>query len=347
MAAVPQQIIGDLYLLLTSESQQSRFYFNRSVGYQHEFEFSQLCDRLNIQTLDGGMFLMRNNPDYHGVYVTISGGNKDDYLPLYSQLRSIRRESVSQMFFGEIRGWNNNPATIRIKDGTALELDIEHPTQNGTIPVTNPQEKSRQRSVDVQITTPEIDFFEYDGTGWGPSDIGTIRGNFDARPVRVGARKETFLDYMIGYPADFLRDIYCNRFFLDHMLAGIKPYMCDIDKVIVRDGKYELVEVKNKTPVFAQVTAAQRRQGIQANDLQRARFGWDFRRFAWYLYLKQQTGLDIRFVVARIDDRIHRNTIEWKDMTIDDWCTCADWSQDMNGNQMAPYAEFEENFRIP
>ena len=128
MAAVPpQRIIENLYRLLTSEAQTNRFYFNRSVGYQHEFEFSQLCDRLNIQTLDGGMFLMRNNPDYHGVYVTISGGNKDDYLPLYSQLRSIRRESVSQMFFGEIRGWNNNPATIRIKEGPELNLDIGEP----------------------------------------------------------------------------------------------------------------------------------------------------------------------------------------------------------------------------
>ncbi|MCS5613156.1 MAG: hypothetical protein NZ961_22220, partial [Candidatus Poribacteria bacterium] len=243
---------------------------------------------------------MRTDPDYHGIYVTISGGNKDDYLPLYSQLRSIRRESVSQMFFGEIRGWNNNQATIRINEGIPLELDIEHPTDNGAIPALNQQARNRQRKVDVQILTPEIDFFEYDGAGWAPTDIATIRGNFNATGVRVGARKEPFLDYMNGYPADFLRDIYCNRFFLDHLLAGISPYMCDIDKVIVRDGKYELVEVKNKTPVFAA-------NDNGANDLQRARFGWDFRRFAWYLYVWQQTGLDIRFVVARIDDRINRN----------------------------------------
>ena len=152
---------------------------------------------------------------------------------------------------------------------------------------------------------------------------------------------------MNGYPADFLEDAYCNRFFLDHLLAGISPYRCDIDKVIVHDERYELVEVKNKTPVFARVTAAQRRQGIQADDLQRARFGWDFRRFAWYLYVWQQTGLDIRYVVARIDDRVNRNTQEWKDITIDHWCVCADWSLDMGGNQMAPYAEFSDNFRIP
>ena len=303
MAAVPpQRIIENLYSLLTSEAQKNRFYYNRSVGFAPEFEFSQLCDRMNLQTLDGGMFLMRKEPDYHGVYVTISGGNKDDYLPLYSQLRSIRRESVSQMFFGEIRGWNNNPATIRIKEGPELNLDIAQPR---ACPAINPEARNRQRIVDAQILTPEIDFFEYDGAGWTPTDIATIRGNFNATGVRVGARKQSFLNYMNNYPADFLRDAYCNRFFLDHLLAGISPYMCDIDKVIVHDERYELVEVKNKTPVFAA-------NDNGANDLQRARFGWDFRRFAWYLYLKQQTGLDIRFVVARIDDRIHRNTIEWK-----------------------------------
>ena len=336
MAAVtPPQMTGDLYRLLTSEAQTSRFYWNRSVGYKHEFEFSQLCDTLNIQTLDGGMFLMRTEPDFHGIYVTISGGNRDNYLPLYSQLRRMRRESVSQMFFGEIRGWNNNPTTIRINDGIPLYLDIEHPKKNGTIPCFNEEDKTRQRKTDAQITTPEIEFFEYDGAGWTPSDIDTIRGNFDAGRLRVGKRKESFLDYMNGYPADFVRDAYCNRFFLDHMLAGISPYMCDIDKVIVRDEVHELVEVKNKTPVFAKNAP---------DDLQRARLGWDFRRFAWYLYLRQQTGLDIRFVVARIDDRINRITQEWKDITIDDWCVCADWSQDMAGNQMAPYAEFSDNF---
>ena len=338
-AVAPPQIIDDLYSLLTSEPQAGRFYWNRSVGYKHEFEFSQLCDTLNIQTLDGGMFLMRTEPDYHGVYVTISRENKDDYLPLYSQLRRIRPESIRQMFFGEIRGWSNQQTSIRIKNGIPLRLDIGNPTENNAIPAINEGDRSGQKNTNVNILTPEINFFEYDGTGWTPSNIATIRGNFSATKPRVGALKESYLNYMNNYPTAFLTDAYCNRYFLNHQLAGISPYMCDIDKIIVDGtGRYELVEVKNKTPVFAKNAP---------NNLQCSRFGWDFRRFSWYLWLKQQTALDVRYVVARIDDRINRNTQEWKDITIDDWCLCADWSQDMNGNQMAPYANFSDNYHIP
>ena len=73
-------------------------------------------------------------------------------------------------------------------------------------------------------------------------------------------------------------------------------------------------------------------------------FGWDFRRIAWYLFLKEKTGIDIQYVVAHINNRENRDIVAWKDITIDHWCKCADWGGDKLGNQMAAYDEFSDNY---
>ena len=114
--------------------------------------------------------------------------------------------------------------------------------------------------------------------------------------------------------------------------------MRDIDRIIFRNGLIEIVEVKNKEPFWAYRLK---------NDLAHAEFGWDTRNLTWFQHLKRQTGLDIRYVVGHIDNRMDRNIVAWKDITIDHWLNVAGWGAERRGVQYAQYTEFSDNFRIP
>ena len=353
MAAVaPQRIVEDLYRLLTLERVSTRMYWNKSVSFRSEFEFSQACDQQNIQTLDGGMFIFRKSPPYYTIYVTISRGNRADYSPFYDRLfqhqdisigedstiplpePEDRRANLRHLYFGQIVGWAADPETITVKDGPEVQLDINE----NDCPEINPEVKRQQQNVQAQILTPAIDFFEYDGANWNPTNLDAIRGHFDQVRPAVYARKTNYLGYLNNYPADYLTDVYCSRFFFDVQLAGCSKYMSDIDRIISNGENYEVVEVKNKEPFW---------HPRFPNDLDHAQFGWDARRLAWYQHLRHQTGLDVRYAVAHIDDRMNRNIVAWKDITIDHWLNVAGWGAERRGVQYAPYTEFSDNFRIP
>ena len=327
-----KEILDDLHCLLTSEHQTNRFYYNKSVSFRYELEFSEICKKQKIKTLDGGMFLLRKTPDFYFIYVTISSDRKEDYSSFYDNLRKIEKGSLRHLFFAEIDGWDINRTTIKTKSGPEYRLDISQPK---TCPTIDP--KPKQILQDTAILTPKINFYEYDEGNWKPVSLDDIRKHFD--PVREAsyAKKQSFIEYMNDFPIESLRDIYCNRFFMDVSLAGVTESISDIDKIIVDKEKFILVEVKNKEPWWDKK---------YPNDTKHARFGWDFRRMSWYLLLKQKTGMDVQFVVAHIDNRENRNILAWKDIMMDDWCKCADWGGDMQGNQMAPYEEFSDTFPI-
>ncbi len=198
MAAVaPQRIVENLYRLLTSERVNTRMYWNKSVSFRSEFEFSQACDQQNIQTLDGGMFIFRKLPPYYTIYVTISRGNRADYSPFYDKLSKIthlqdwawkdkdRRANLRHLYFGQIVGWEADPETITVKDGPEVQLDINE----NDCPEINPEVKRQQQNVQARILTPAIDFFEYDGANWNPTNLDAIRGHFDQVRPAVYSRK--------------------------------------------------------------------------------------------------------------------------------------------------------------
>ena len=325
-----QEILDNLHTLLTSERSQNRFYFNKSVSFRYELEFSEICKRQKIKTLDGGMFLLRKTPEFYFVYITISSDRKEDYSSFYDNLRKFDKESLRHLFFAEIDGWDANKTKIKAKSGPEYILDISQPR---TCPTIDP--KPKQILQDTTILTPKINFYEYDEGNWKTVSLSDIRKHFEPVKEAAYSKKQSFLDYMNEFPIDSLRDIYCNRFFMGVSMAGITESISDIDKIIIKNEKFILVEVKNKEPWWDEK---------HPNDTKHARFGWDFRRLSWYLLLKQKTGMDVQFVVAHIDNRESRNIVAWKDIMMDDWCKCADWGGEMQGNQMAPYEEFSDNF---
>ena len=314
------KIVDDFHSLLTTEPQQSRFYYNKSVSFRYELEFSKICKKQKINTLDGGMFLFRKSPDFYFIYVTISADKKENYSSFYDKLGGINKKNLRHLFFGEIDGWDTDETTIKTNTGPEVKLDISNPQK---CPPIEPIPKQKKQN--TQILTPKINFYEYDGVNWNPVTSDDIRKHFDTSRRAVYSRKQSFIEYMKQYSMESLADFYSNRFFFDVTLAGISKGMSDIDKIIIDNENYILVEVKNKTPTNNQ-------------------FGWDFRRIAWYLFLKEKTGIDIQYVVAHIDNRENRDIVAWKDITIDHWCKCADWGGDKLGNQMAAYDEFSDNY---
>jgi len=332
MTVSKDQMVDDLYKCLTSESQTNRFYWNKSVGFKSEVEFSQKCDSLNLDSLDGGMFLFKKTFPHFTIYVTVSKDSKDDYTAFYNQLSNS--SIVKKMFFVQIKGWENNTSEIQMKEGDTAELD-ENTLGEKIVLLKNPKVKSKQKKVKVQIHQPKFDFFEFRSGSWHQSSLNEIRkllGTSNAKP-KVGAKKNSFIDYLRSYSEEEVSDIFCDRFFFDVLLSGLDKGMSDIDKIIIQNGEHVLVEVKNKTPFFDKKFPT---------DLTKAKFGWDTRRLAWYLFLKNETKLDTLFVVAHIDDKKTRNILKWKSITINHWCNCSSWGSDTGNTQMAPYTEFSD-----
>ena len=325
------QMVDDLYKFLTSEPQTNRFYWNKSVGFKSEVEFSRLCESLEFSTLDGGMFLFKKTFPHHALYATVSRDNKEDYTEFYKQLSSS--SIVKNMFFVQFTGWDDKPIQIEMKTGTTANLD-EKTLGESRILLKNPKDVPKQKKVKVDVHSPKFDFFEFKDDSWYACSLDYIRSLFGTtRSQRVGAKKNSFVDYLLEYSEDEISNIYCDRFFFDVLLGGVDKGMSDIDKIIVQDDKYILVEVKNKTPFYAENSP---------DDLSKATFGWDTRRLAWYLFLKNDTGLDTRFVVAHIDDKINRKILKWKSITMNHWCNCSSWGSDTGDTQMAPYNEFSD-----
>ena len=285
---------------------------------------------MNYPSLDGGMFLFKKTFPHFAIYATVSNAEKEKYTDFYNQLS--KSSIIKNMFYIQNVGWENNKKEILVKDGETAMLD-ETTLGTGTVKLENPKVVNKQKKIKAFVHQPKFIFSEFKSGIWHSSSLGEIRKLLESNSSteRIGSKKNSFVDYLTEYGDEEISSIYCDRFFFDVLLSGLSKGMSDIDKVIIKDGKYVLVEVKNKTPFF---------DDPAVNDFNKSKFGWDTRRLAWYLFLKNETNLDTLFVVAHIDDKIRRNIIAWKSITINHWCNCSSWGSDTGDTQMAPYAEF-------
>ena len=327
-----KELVDDLFQILTSEPQTNRFYWNKSKGFKSEIEFSKKCELMNYPSLDGGMFLFKKTFPHFAIYTTVSNVEKEKYTDFYNQLS--KSSIIKNMFYVQNIGWEKNKQEILVKDGEAAILD-ESTLGTSVVKIENPKVKSTQKIMKVFVNKPKFIFFEFKSGIWQSSSLEEIRKLLENNSTtqRIGAKKNSFVDYLITYGDEQISSIYCDRFFFDVLLSGLSKGMSDIDKVIIKDGKYILVEVKNKTAFF---------DDPEVIDFNKSKFGWDTRRLAWYLFLKNETNLDTLFVVAHIDDKITRKIIAWKSITINHWCNCSSWGSDTGDTQMAPYAEFSD-----
>ena len=136
------QIVNDLYEILTSEPQTNRFYWNKSVGFRSELEFSRKCVKENKSVLDGGMFIFKKIFPQIACYVTVSKDSKEDYTEFYDR---ISKSSITKkLFFVQFKGWSENDTEINVKSGTVVTFDrntLGTPKVNSN----NPKDAAKQK----------------------------------------------------------------------------------------------------------------------------------------------------------------------------------------------------------
>ncbi len=185
------------------------------------------------------------------------------------------------------------------------------------------------KRVMTTVSKPSFLPFEYDGGAWRGISLDLIKDLFDFSKIRACQRKDSeFFRYLNEYEMGEIAKIYCNRFFLDVTLIGRKKGMIDFDHILKIDGSYAVVETKEKTPMTDPMS-----------------FGWDSRRFSWYMYLRHATGLDCAYVIREVADITDRDFVGWKAISLDDFCSHASWLAERQGGGgggtiSAPYEAF-------
>ena len=284
-------LINNLYSVLTSQIAQPRFYAARARGFRNEIEFERIMR--DAESLDAGQFLftkkrigepMLNNI----IYVTITTDKPEKYGEFYKMIGSM--QEIKKMFL------------IHVED-----LDRWTSTQI--------QVKKDGSNVGIPIARPSFVPYEHVNGEWHKTNMDLIKDFFEFSRVRIcNSKDRAVFDYMEKYRLDEIAKIYSNRFFLDVTLIGRSKGMIDFDHILKRGNSYVAVETKEKTPM----------------DNPKA-FGWDSRRFGWYMYLRHAVGLDCVYVIREIGDQENRQFVGWKAISLDDFCRNASWLTERTG----------------
>ena len=299
-----QDIIDDLYYVLSSSISDTRFYGARVRGFRSELEFANHVESRGYNLLVGGQFLFRKR-DHRGnnrvLYVTVASEDHGRYVQLYDKLSHV--PMVDDLFFMKLKpmeSWGSKRIKA-IVNGSRQEIEIPEPT---------------------------YDLYKFVNSRFQNANISEIENLLEPKTVRVCAEKDRSLfAYMSGYPIEDLAQIYANRFFLDVCLGGYRKGMIDIDGIIANGNNFTLVEMKEKDA------------GGSGED---KFFGWDSRRLAWYLFLKINGGIDSYYVIREVNNQTARELVGWKYITIDDFAKGTTWLSERGSTVTAPYSLFSE-----
>jgi hypothetical protein len=318
MPITSNRLVGDLHKILTSSIAQMRFYKARATGFRSEIEFGKLISvRGGLNLLDGGQFLFSNieeSPENFIVYVTVTDDSEENYTELYSKLSEL--SVVRKLFFvkiGDINEWETTRITIKNEDNDLTDVDILEPT---------------------------FSILRFESGSWIESNIDEIKQLFVQRNRNIICAWKSFdpFSYLNSYSVQELKKLYCNRFLLDISLGDVNKGMIDVDGIMKEDNNFILIETKEKDPI---------KDKANPNDTTKWFFGWDSRRFSWYLYLKLRLEIDTLYVIREVDNQTQRNFVRWKKISIDKFCECTSWLQERaggggGGTVEAPYTAFED-----
>jgi len=311
------EIITGLYQILTSKIAANRFYNARCRGFRSELELPLKAREIGWDLLDGGMcfFTRQNwpaNKDNSIVYVTVSADDAQRYVGFYQNLS--RLSVLDSAYFIEI-GARDSWTVINI-----------------------PVKNENQERVDLQIPQPVFTVKKFVNGAFQHSSIAAIITHFPAitgNGIVCRCKSRDGLNYIEQYPVNDLAKAYSNRFFLAITLGRVSKGMIDFDGILNENGNFSLIETKEKDP-------------IQPSDNRdNWLFGWDSRRISWYLYLKNEIGLDAHYVVREVNNQTDRVLVAWKKISLEQFCKSASWLSEHSGGGgsgtiTAPYLRFTE-----
>lgn len=318
MSVTPNKLVYDLYKILTSSIADTRFFSARSRGFRAELEYNKKIRGGGTVFLDAGQFVVSNkgrveSPENRLFYMTVTSDSKERYLEFYAML--ARMPEIKKLFFVEIGGADTwGTVEIKIKDG------------------------SNRENITASILKPSLNVYRFDSNRWVSSSFDEIKGLVaKSNGERVAKNKENSLSYLLEYEVSDLASVYCNRYVLDVELGGYNKGMMDFDLIVVEDGKYVAVEVKEKDPIGKK---------DHPDDEKQWAFGWDSRRIGWYMHLKMEIGLDTRYVIREVNNQVERRFVKWKKIDMGKFRLCASWLAERaggggGGTISAPYIAFD------
>lgn len=319
MSVTSQRLVDDLYKVLTSSIANTRFFNARSRGFRAELEYTQKVKSEGTEFLDAGQFVVSkkeqdNTPENYLFYMTVSTDNKSRYVDFYNVVSGL--PEVKKLFFIEVKdttGWGTR--TITTKDS------------------------GNRNNIEVDILAPSFTVYRFDDGNWVSSDFDEIKSMLvSSNTVRIAKNKDNHLSYLLNFSNDELINVYCNRYVLSVELGGHNKGMMDFDLIVLEDGKFIAIETKEKDPIG--------KRDFPTDESQWA-FGWDSRRFGWYMHLKMELDLDTRYIIREVNNQTERRFEKWKRIDMDKFRRCASWLAERaggggGGTISAPYNAFDD-----
>ncbi len=316
-----KEIIRDFHKLLASSIRIPHSYLRRSRGFVSELKFKRKCEDDKIKYLDGGWIFFKGGRlagEKQTVYVTTTFDAPDGYKDFYEKLS--RCPLVKRLFFLKIEPAEKWGKT-KVKANHQLELDIPEPL---------------------------FDVYEYKDSKFIKSRLSDFLDSFQLiKPplfYRIDTKDISLLEYLDEFSEKELSELYCARFVVDYLMKGRDiSYGMDFDGIIIENGKYFVVETKEKDPGPSNRNQVDKSEWF---------FGWDTLRIVWYLYLIKTTDINCYSTILEINNQTDRKFVAWKRCELLKLCRSINYSSAIAGGigmgttkgstTIAPYSVFEE-----
>ena len=121
---------------------------------------------------------------------------------------------------------------------------------------------------------------------------------------------------------------------LSNILRECKGYACDIDHIGFLDDELIIIESKSKDPANKKL-----KRDKTFNESSNWYFGWDWRRFAHYMELYYNTGINTVYLIEELDNQKDRNVVGYKYLQLSEILKQSSWGEGGDTNNI-PYDAF-------
>ena len=212
---------------------------------------------------------------------------------------------------------------------------------------------TKECRAEIDVLKPSMEVFEFSRGKWKSSGFQEIKNHLKStsttrKPSVSGHKSSKYLKYMQPWPIGDIWKIYCNRYVLNVEFNGFQTNMMDLDAIIKVKNNYITIEQKEKDPIGKWVKLkGTPEQVIKVEDETKWKFGWDTRRFAWYLFLKfGGADIDTWYLVREVEDQQKRKFRKWKKITVDGFTNSVQWWYETptgrGSTVQADYTAFED-----
>jgi len=294
------EILTDLHTLLSYNVLGDKQYISRYKGFRGELDFLALLRSKSIDFINGGMFISNINRakpyDKAAYFSVVDERMMDGYNYLYQQISSIGFEKMYLATHDSDYGnWERKDVM-----GFGVECAVpkfkiyEYDTETGEFYL-------------VEGTASIIaDYYK---------DVGGARGR---NSYDISANTRDFhIRQLEKFDKEDILDMYTTRLIFDGYIGfgKVKGLPADIDVIIMKDGNPVLCEVKEKD------LSKRPPQG----------FGMDLHRIDDITHFSAETGLPSLYVVRHVDNQIDRKFVEWKMISMEDFCRHTESSRVIEG----------------